>query len=134
MTDDQLACARQIVKLLFAETRLSLILDDMPTVAVGTGNWINFVVDAEVSRDAILGLRLLDGRPAFSADPINPLGAARSRTTPSLHLTGLDCAGNLRGHVDAYYWAKAPLRHTVEFLRRKTVLPSELLRRLPYAV
>jgi hypothetical protein len=57
-------------------------------------------------------------------------GRARSKTSPSLHLTNLDSSEILRGHVDAHYWAKNPLAHAAEFLRKKTMLPSDLLNRL----
>ena len=126
----QLECAQQVVNILFKKTGLSTILQEAPTVTVGAGNWISFTGDQPVSRDAVFGLAGLGGQLAFATDLFNGRGQARSKTSPSLHLTNLDSGEILRGHVDAHYWAKHPLAHADEFLRRKTRLPSDLLSRL----
>jgi hypothetical protein len=126
----QLECAQQVVSILFEKTGLSRILREVPTVSVGTGNWISFTAHEPVSSDVVFGLLGLSGKLAFASDLFNGRGQARSKTNPSLHLTNLDSGEILRGHVDAHYWARHPLAHADEFLRRKTRLPSELLSRL----
>jgi hypothetical protein len=126
----QLECAREIVRILFDRTGLSKMIRTAPEVIVGEGNWISFGVDHAVSSEAVLALKLLNGEPAFAADALDPVGRARSRTTPSLHLMNLASGENLGGHVDAYYWAKNLIGHAEEFLRMKTAAPSELMQRL----
>jgi hypothetical protein len=126
----QLECAQQVVSTLFEKTGLSRILYEVPTVTVGAGNWISFTVHQSVSSDVVLGLASASGKLAFVPDLFNRRGQARSKTSPSLHLTNLDSDEILRGHVDAHYWAKHPLAHADEFLRKKTSLPSDLLNRL----
>jgi hypothetical protein len=126
----QLECARQVVSILFEKTGLSTILREAPMVTVGAGNWISFAVHQLVSSDVVLGLAASSGKPVFVSDLFNGRGKARSKTSPSLHLTNLDSSEILRGHVDAHYWAKHPLAHAAEFFRKKTMLPSDLLNRL----
>jgi hypothetical protein len=126
----QLECAQQVVSILFEKTGLSTILHEAPTVTVGAGNWISFTVHQLVSSDVVFGLAASSGKLAFVPDWFNRCGKARSKTSPSLHLTNLDSDEILRGHVDAHYWAKHPLAHADEFLRKKTTLPSDLLNRL----
>ena len=99
-------------------------------MTVGAGNWISFTVHQSVSSDVVFGLAALSGKLAFAPDLFNRCGKARSKTSPSLHLTNLDSGEILRGHVDAHYWAKHPLAHADEFFRKKTTLPSDLLNRL----
>ena len=126
---NQLECAQQVVNILFEKTGLSTILREVPTVSVGTGNWISFTAHEPVSSDVVFGLAGLSGKFAFAPDLLNS-AQARSRTSPSLHLMNLDSHEMLRGHVDAHYWVKHPMAHANEFLRKKTRLPSELLSRL----
>jgi hypothetical protein len=126
----QLECAQQVVRILFEKTGLSSILREAPTVAVGAGNWISFAVDQPVSSDVVFGLTASSGELAFVPDLFNRQGKARSKTSPSLHVANLDSDEILRGHVDAHYWAQHPLWHAVEFVRKTTTLPSELLKRL----
>jgi hypothetical protein len=126
----QLECARRIVSILFEKTGLSTILREAPSVTVGDGNWISFAARQPLSSDVVFGLATSNGKPSFLPDLLNRRRKARSRTSPSLHLTNLDSDEILRGHVDAHYWARNPLAHADEFLRRKTILPSELLKRL----
>lgn len=126
----QLECAQRVVSILFEKTGLSTILREAPTVTVGAGNWISFAAHEPVSSDVVYGLAASSGKPAFIPDLFNRCGKARSKTSPSLHLTNLDSDEILRGHVDAHYWAKHPLAHAHEFLRKKTMLPSDLLKRL----
>ena len=126
----QLECAQQIVSFLFRKTGLSTIVCTTPTVIVGAGNWISFTVGQPVSAEVAFGLPKSSGGLAFASDVFSWRGRARSRTNPSLHLTNLDSGEPLRGHVDAYYWAKNPLRHAGEFLMKKTMAPSDLLKRL----
>ena len=129
---DQLECARQVVNILFEKTGLSTILREVPTVSVGAGNWISFIAPEPVSSEVVFGLVGVSGKLTFAPDLFNR-GQARSRTSPSLHLTNLDSHEMLRGHVDAHYWAKHPLAHANEFVRKKTRLPSDLLSRLQAA-
>jgi hypothetical protein len=126
----QWECARQIVRLLFEKTGLSAIICTTPAVIVGAGNWISFAAGRALSAEVLLGLLESSGGPAFVSDVFSCRGSARSRTNPSLHLTNLDSGEPLRGHVDAYYWASNPLGHAGEFLRKKTVPPSDLWNRL----
>jgi len=126
----QLECAQQVVNILFEKTGLATILHEAPTVTVGVGNWISFTVHQSVSSDAVFGLTASSGKLAFVPDLFRRRGKARSKTSPSLHLTNLDSYEILRGHVDAHYWAKHPLAHAHEFLRKKTTPPSDLLNRL----
>lgn len=126
----QLECAQRVVRILFEKTGLSTILHEAPMVTVGAGNWISFTVRQSVSSDVVFGLTASSGRLAFVPDLFNRRGKARSKTSPSLHLTNLDSDEILRGHVDAHYWAKHPFAHADEFLRKKTALPSNLLNRL----
>jgi hypothetical protein len=126
----QLECAQQVVSILFEKTGLSAIFRDTPTVTVGDGNWISFSAHQAVSSGLIFGLAASSGKLAFAPGLFNRRGQARSKTSPSLHLTNLDSGAILRGHVDAHYWAKHPLAHADEFLRSKTRLPSDLLSRL----
>ena len=126
----QLECAQQVVSILFEKTGLSTVLREAPTVTVGAGNWISFTVHQSVSSDVVFGLVTSSGKLAFVPDLFSRRGKARSKTSPSLHLTNLDSDEILRGHVDAHYWAKHPLAHADEFLRKKTTLPSDLLNRL----
>ena len=125
-----LECARQVVSILFEKTGLSTILREAPMVTVGSGNWISFAVHQLVSSGAVLRLAASSGKPVFVSDLFNGRGKARSKTSPSLHLTNLDSNEILRGHVDAHYWAKHPRAHAAEFLRKKTMLPSDLLNHL----
>jgi hypothetical protein len=126
----QWECARKIVSILLNETKLSTIIHMVPTVIVGEGNWISFAVSQAVSAEAVLRLLESPGKPTFVSDVFSRYGRARSKTTPSLHLTNLDSGEALQGHVDAYYWTKHPLGHAAEFLTKKTIRPSELLNRL----
>ena len=126
----QLDCAKRVVSILFELTGLATMLREEPVVIVGDGNWISFTVQQRVSSEAVLGLRLANGKPAFVADVLDRRAKARSRTSPSLHLTNLGSGEVLRGHVDAHYWAKHPLAHADEYLRKTTKAPSELLSRL----
>jgi hypothetical protein len=125
----ELECARQVVSILFDKTGLSTLVGEPPTVVVGAGNWISFTAQRPVSSDAVFGLAASSGALTFVPDLIDRRGKARSRTSPSLHLTNLDSEETLRGHVDAHYWAKDPLAHAGEYLRKKTAVPSDLLRR-----
>jgi hypothetical protein len=125
----QLDCARQIIGILFESTGLATILPAGPAVIVGLGNWISFTADRPVSLELVLALRAPGGKSAFVADMFNSAGA-RSRTSPSLHLTNLGSGENLIGHVDAHYWARNPIGHADEFLKKKTTPPAELLKRL----
>lgn len=129
----QWECAQQVVRILFEKTGLSTIVRKAPTVTVGAGNWISFTVHQAVSSEVVFRLAASSGRLAFVPDVFDPRGKARSKTSPSLHLTNLDSDETLQGHVDAYYWAKNPLAHADEFLRKKTTPPSDLLRRLRVA-
>lgn len=126
----ELDCARQIVSILFQHTGLATVVNDSPVVTVGEGNWISFAADQPLSSETVLALRKPGGAPAFRADVIHPSNRARSRTSPSLHLINVNSGETLRGHVDAYYWARNPLRHADEFFAGKTAHPSDLLRRL----
>jgi hypothetical protein len=126
----QLECAQQVVKILFEKTGLLTIVCEPPTVIVGAGNWISFTVHQSLSSDAVFALPLSNVELAFVPELFHRRGKARSKTSPSLHLTTLDSEGILRGHVDAHYWAKHPLAHAREYLRKKTTPPSELLKRL----
>jgi hypothetical protein len=126
----QLECARQIVGILFRKTGLSTIVRAAPTVLVGGGNWISFTFGQAVSAEAVFSLQESGAGLAFASDVFGRRGRARSKTNPSLHLTNLDSGEALRGHVDAYYWAKNPVGHAGEFLRKKTMAPSDLLKRL----
>jgi hypothetical protein len=125
----QLNCARQVVSILFEITGLATILPAAPTVIVGLGDWISFTADQPVSIERLLGLCEPNGNLAFVPDMLNR-GRARSRTSPSLHLTNLGSGENLVGHVDAHYWASNPIGHADEFLKKKTAPPSTLLKRL----
>jgi hypothetical protein len=128
---NELACARRIVSILFEKTGLSTIVaSEEPTVIVGAGNWISFTVGQALSSKAVFSLQGAGGKRAFARGAINRSRQARSRTSPSLHLTNLDSGEALRGHVDAHYWAKHPLRHAGEFFTKKTAAPSGLLERL----
>jgi hypothetical protein len=127
---DELECARRIVSILFEKTGLSAIVSSEPTVIVGAGKWISFTVGQAISTEVVFRLRAPNGTPIFVADIFNQSGRARSRTSPSLHLTNLDSGEALRGHVDAHYWAKNPLRHAGEFFTKRTAAPSDLLKRL----
>lgn len=123
-------CAKQVVGILFEKTGLSTVVRKAPAVVVGAGNWISFTAHEAVSSAAVFGLVASKGSPAFAPDVFNRRGKARSKTSPSLHLTNLDSGETLRGHVDAHYWGKNALAHAHEFLRKKTARPSELLKRL----
>jgi hypothetical protein len=125
----QLDCAQQVVGILFEKTGLSTIVRQTPAVIVGAGNWISFTADQAVSSEVVFGLAS-SGRPAFVPDVLNRRGKAPSKTSPSLHLTNLDSGETLREHVDAHYWAKNPLSHADEFLRKKTTSPPDLLKRI----
>jgi hypothetical protein len=126
----QLECAKKIVNILFELTGLSTILREPPAVIVGAGNWISFTADQPLSSDAVFGLAASSGQFAFIPGLFDRRGKARSKTSPSLHLTNLDSGEILRGHVDAHYWLEHPLAHANEFLRKKTMLPSGLLKHL----
>ena len=126
----QLECAQQIVGILFRQTGLSTIVRTAPTVIVGTGNWISFTVDQAVSAEVAFSLPKSSGGLAFVSDVFSRRGRGRSKTNPSLHLTNLNSGEPLRGHVDAYYWAKNSLGHAGEFFMKKTIAPSDLLKRL----
>ena len=126
----ELDCAKQVVNVLFETTGLSTIVHESPAVSVGEGNWISFVVHQPISIDAVLALKRSRGDFLFVPDFFDSRGKVRSKTSPSLHLTNLGSEGIMRGHVDSYYWAQNPLAHVAEFLRRKTALPSKLLKRL----
>jgi hypothetical protein len=125
----QLDCARQVVRILFETTGLATILPAAPAVIVGLGDWISFTADQPVSIEMILDLREPNGNLAFVPDMLNRK-RARSRTSPSLHLTNLGSGENLVGHVDAHYWTSNPIGHADEFLKKKTAPPSALLKRL----
>lgn len=125
----QLDCARQIVSILFESTGLATIVPAACGVIVGLGNWISFTAPQPVSIEEVLALRETGGKSTFVADMFNP-GQARTRTSPSLHLTNLGSGENLIGHVDAHYWARNPIGHADEFLKKKTAPPSDLLQRL----
>lgn len=127
---NQLDCAQHVVKILFEKTGLSTILRKTPNVIVGAGNWISFAAHQAVLSEVILGLATSCLSPAFFPDWFSKRRKARSRTSPSLHLTNLDSDEALQGHVDAHYWGRNPLAHAYEFLRKKTTPPSELLERL----
>jgi len=126
----QLECAQQVVSILFEKTGLSTILREAPTVTVGAGNWISFTVHQSVSSDVVFSLAASSGKLAFVPDLFNRRRNARSKTSPSLHLTNLGSDEILRGHVDAHYWARHPIAHAHEFLKKKTTLPSDLLNHL----
>jgi hypothetical protein len=126
----QLDCAQLVVDILFEKTGLSTIVRRAPTVIVGVGNWISFTAHQAVASEVVFGLAALNGIPTFAPDVFDRRGKARSKTSPSLHLTNLDSGEPLQGHVDAHYWAKNPLAHADEFLRRKTTPPFDLLKRL----
>ena len=125
----QLDCARQIIGILFERSGLATIVPGAIAVIVGLGNWISFTADQSVSLEMVLALCAPGGKCTFVADMFNPAGA-RSRTSPSLHLTNLGSGENLIGHVDAHYWARNPIGHADEFLKKKTTPPAELLKRL----
>jgi hypothetical protein len=125
----ELQCAQRVVAILFDETGLSKLIPGAPMVTVGAGNWISFWLDQPAPRRAVLELIGQSGATTFAPDALNRHGA-RSRTSPSLHLTNLDAGANLVGHVDAHYWGKNPIRHVWEFLTKKTMPPSDLLRTL----
>lgn len=125
----QLECARQVVNILFERTGLSTIVRESPRVIVGAGNWISFTAHQPLSSGSVLALASSNGELAFVLDVLVGRGKARSKTSPSLHLTNLDSREVLQGHVDAHYWPKHPLAHAEEFLRKKTTPPSELLKR-----
>ena len=118
----ELQCAERIVARLFEQTGLTRVVGVKLTVSVGGGNWISFVGDQPVSKDTVQRLRSFAGVLARPAE-------ARSKSSPSLHLVNLGSGENLRGHVDAHYWARHPLGHAIEFLTRRTMLPSALLNR-----
>ena len=125
----QMECAQNVVRILFKKTGLSTIVRKAPTVVVCAGNWISLTVHQVVSSEVIFGLTTPRGKLAFVPDLFNRRRKARSKTSPSLHLTNLDSGENLRGHVDAHYWIKNPFVHAYEFLKRKTTPPSDLLKR-----
>src|SRR5688572_6796936 len=129
-SSSELDCARRIVSILLEKTGLTTIMPQPPLVIVGDGKWISFVADRPASSEAVLRLGDTTGQPAFVQHIFSRNSAARSRTTPSLHLTNLDSQECLQGHVDAYYWTRNPLRHAGEFLTKKTLTPSDLLRDL----
>ena|ERR1700732_658534 len=129
-TTHQIRCAQQVVKILFEKTGLSTIVREPLTVIVGAGNWISFTAHQSVSSDAVFALPFSNGQLAFVPELFHRRGKARSKTSPSLHLTNLDSEEILRGHVDAHYWASHPLAHAREYLKKKTTPPSELLQRL----
>jgi hypothetical protein len=118
----ELRCAERIVARLFEETGLTRVVGNRLTVTVGGGNWISFVGDQPVSKETVRKLQRFAGVFARPAE-------ARSKSSPSLHLVNLGSGEKLRGHVDAHYWARNPLRHAIEFLTKRTVPPSELLSR-----
>ena len=124
----QLDCARLVVEILFEKTRLSTIVRSAPAVIVGDGNWISFTAHQAVASEGVFGLAASNGTPTFAPDVLDRRGKARSKTSPSLHLTNLDSGEPLQGHVDAHYWAKNPLAHADEFLTKKTTPPSDLLK------
>jgi len=126
----ELDCAKEIVRILFERTGLSPIIRTPPAVIVGGGNWISFKADQALSLETVLGLSHPSGKFAFVSDVLNRSEAVRSRTNPSLHLTNLSSGKNLIGHVDAHYWARNPIGHAKEFLEKKTMAPSDLLKRL----
>src|ERR1700735_525969 len=130
----QLQCAQQVVNILFEKTGLSTIVREPATVIVGAGNWISFAANQSVSSAAVFALSLSNGRLAFVPELFHRRGKARSKTSPSLHLTNLDSQEILRGHVDPHYCPSPPLAHAREYLRKKTTLPSDLLNRLPLNV
>ncbi len=115
---------------MFEETGLSTIVREAPTVSVGEGNWISFVVRQPISAGAVFALKRSTGDLSFVPDFFDSRAKVRSKTSPSLHLTNLGSEGILHGHVDAHYWAQNPLAHVAEFLRKETALPSKLLLRL----
>jgi hypothetical protein len=123
----ELECAKQVMRILFEKTGLATILRDAPVVIVGNGNWISFTVPLPVSSEVVLKLTAPTGKRTFAPGLSTRHRSARSKTSPSLHLTNLDSGGILHGHVDAYYWPTHPLAHAYEYLRRKTKLPSDLL-------
>jgi hypothetical protein len=126
----QLDCAQLVVDILFEKTGLSTIVRGSPRVIVGAGNWISFTAHQAVSSEVVFGLAASSGVPTFVPDMFDRRRKARSKMSPSLHLTNLDSGEALQGHVDAHYWAKNPLAHADEFLRKKTTPPSDLLKRL----
>ena len=126
----QLECAQRIVSILFRKTKLATIIQRPSIVIVGEGNWISFASSQAVSAEAVLRLSAWSGEPTFASDLFSRCGRARSKTTPSLHLTNLDSGEPLEGHVDAYYWTRNPLGHAGEFLTKKTLPPEDLLKRL----
>ena len=130
LATDQLECAQRVVGILFEKTGLSAILRRSPTVIVGAGNWISFTAHQPVSSEVVFGLAASRGNSAFVPDLVNGRTQARSKSSPSLHLTNLDSGEALQGHVDAHYWGTNPLAHANEFLRKKTTPPFDLLRRL----
>jgi hypothetical protein len=123
----ELECAKQVVRILFEKTGLATILREAPVVIVGKGNWISFSAPHPVPSEVLLKLTAPTGKRTFAPGSFSRSRSARSKTSPSLHLTNLDSGGILQGHVDAYYWPKHPLAHFFEYLRRKTTLPSDLL-------
>jgi len=116
----ELLCAQRIVAILFERTGLADVVGNKLTVTVGRGNWVSFFADRPVSSAAIRDLKDFAGLSARHAE-------ARSKSSPSLHLVNVGSAENLRGHVDAHYWARNPLGHVIEFLTKRTVRPSQLL-------
>ena len=104
----QLECAQQVVSILFEKTGLSTILREAPTVTVGAGNWISFTVHQSVSSNVVFGLAALSGKLAFAPDLFNRCGKARSKTSPSLHLTNLDSGEILRGACRRSLLGQAP--------------------------
>src|SRR4051812_14288633 len=123
-------CARQILLTLLTKTGLTKIGTAPPEVILGHRNWISFTLPTEVSIADILNIRNQAGQRIFVRDFWRPSAGARSRTSPSLHLTSIGRGSEIRGHVDAYYWATHPIRHASEFLSKKTVAPSAIWRRM----
>jgi len=115
-------CAERILAILFKQTGVSDLVGNDVSVTVGHGNWISFVTHVPVSSHAIRWLRNFTCVHTRRAE-------ARSKSSPSLHFVNLDSGENLRGHVDAYYWARHPLGHAIEFLTKRTIPPSLLLNR-----
>src|SRR5690348_5244895 len=120
LAERELVCAERIVDRLFEHTGLTRVIGVKLMVTVGGGNWISFVGDQPVSKGTVRHLQSFAGVWARPAE-------ARSKSSPSLHLVNLGSGQNLRGHVDAHYWARNPLGHAIEFLSRRTILPSALL-------
>jgi hypothetical protein len=123
----QLRCAQQIVAILFEKTGLSVFCSQ-PAVMVCGGNWISFTMTCAVSPDVVFHLTGSSGRLSFVRDVFGWFRAARSKGSPSLHITNLGAGKPLHGHVDAHYWAVHPLGHAREYFTKRTRAPSEILK------